>query len=217
MKALLTLILFAGFSVVAFAETRTWTSTDGKSIEAELVRASDTTVTVKLENGKNVPIKLNQLSEDDQKFVKDWQADVKEKEMAAKKAAKLSRITSFRWEKSYKKVIAEAQELDLPVAILFTGTSWCGYCVKLEDEVFSKGAFKKLAAGKFLGLKYEAPTNAGPKSKEGKELAKKFGVSGYPKVVYVDKEGKVLGTNGYHKGITPESFVKGVEKLTGKK
>lgn len=194
-------------------ETHVWTSTDGHTTEARLVKATAKSVSVELLNGKTVTMKLNQLSEEDRTYVSEWLKSKKEKEEDEKKLANLSRITYFRWEKSYKRALEQAKKLDLPVAILFTGTSWCGYCIKLENEVFSKKEFRKLAPGVFIGVKIEAPSSAGPSSKEGKELAKKFGILGYPSIIYVDKEGNKIGQSGYSAGISPQSFLAKVKKL----
>jgi predicted peptidase len=68
MKAL-SLILAATLTT---ASARTWTSNDGKPLEADFVSATETHVTLKLsKTGKEVTIPLTRLSEADQKFVKE--------------------------------------------------------------------------------------------------------------------------------------------------
>lgn len=57
--------------VATNAETRTWTDVQGRKIEAELIRASDTEVVVKL-RGKEVSIPLAKLSEEDREYVDEW-------------------------------------------------------------------------------------------------------------------------------------------------
>ena len=52
-------------------EARTWTDAkSGKKIEAEFVSASGGKVTLKLANGKTVPLDLGRLSQADQDFIK---------------------------------------------------------------------------------------------------------------------------------------------------
>ncbi len=48
---------------------RTWTSSDGRTVEGDFVSATATTVTVKLGTGKSVPIELTKLSQADRDFV----------------------------------------------------------------------------------------------------------------------------------------------------
>jgi predicted peptidase len=68
MKAL-SLILAATLTT---ASARTWTSNDGKPLEADFVSATETHVTLKLSRtGKEVTIPLTRLSEADRKFVKE--------------------------------------------------------------------------------------------------------------------------------------------------
>lgn len=199
------------------AETRTWTNDGGKTLEAKLVKATEKNATVKLANGKSVTLKLNALSTEDQEYVSSWLKEEADKKAEAEKDKKKANMPPFKWDKSYKKALEQAKEHDLPLVILFTGTAWCGYCVKLEEEVFSKSEFKKLAKGKFLGVKFESPAaSVGIKGREGQELAKKFGVSGYPKYIIVDGEGNQIGGGGYSQGINPESFVKRVQAAAGK-
>jgi len=62
---LLVLILFP-----ALAWGRTWTSREGKQIDGDFVDATEEAVTVKRSDGRQVSIKLEMLSDDDQRFVR---------------------------------------------------------------------------------------------------------------------------------------------------
>jgi len=54
------------------ATARTFTSTDGKSIEAEVVKVTDTSVILSRGGGANVTVPLERLSAADQVFLKEW-------------------------------------------------------------------------------------------------------------------------------------------------
>src|ERR1043165_4278171 len=57
-------------SSVLGLETRTFTSSDGKKLEAELVKATDKEATLKRKgDGKEFVIPLDRLSEDDRKYI----------------------------------------------------------------------------------------------------------------------------------------------------
>lgn len=194
----------------AFAESRTWTNSEGKTLEGEYVRATEKEVYVKLSTGKTVKLVLDTLSKDDQDFTKKT-LEQENADKDAKKAEEQKAKLSFKWSKKMDTTMKEAQEYDLPVMVLFTGSSWCGYCVKLEEEVLSQPEFKKLASGKMLGIKYECGS-PGDYSSEGKKKAKEFGIGGVPSYIILDKDGKKIGQGGYSKGITPKDVV---NKVTG--
>jgi len=52
------------------AEARTWVAKTGQTIDGEFVKLEDETVSIQLSDGKLAKIKLDLLSDDDQKFVK---------------------------------------------------------------------------------------------------------------------------------------------------
>lgn len=209
MKTFLSLVLLLTFAcVTGLAETRTWTNTSGKTLEGEYVRSDSKEVRLKLKNGSTPVIKIESLSQEDQDFIKKCEEEAKAKnaEADAKKAAEQKSKISFKWGKKMEIALKDATEYDLPIIVLFTGASWCGYCVKLEEEVLSLPEFKKLASGKMLGVKYECPS-PGDYSSEGKKKAKEYKITGVPHYIILDKDGKVLGRGGYHKGMTPKELV----------
>jgi hypothetical protein len=69
MRYLIILISFLTAARLS-AEMRKWTSNDGKVIEAEFVRAENTSAVLKLKDGRVLPVELNRLSQADQDFVK---------------------------------------------------------------------------------------------------------------------------------------------------
>lgn len=68
-------LLLAVVAATATAPARTFTNSAGKSIEAEIVRADSTNVTLRLENKHTATVKIATLSEEDQAFVASWLAE----------------------------------------------------------------------------------------------------------------------------------------------
>ncbi|MDR1291449.1 MAG: hypothetical protein LBK06_09635 [Planctomycetaceae bacterium] len=64
------LTLAASIIFVPFVNARTWTAKNGYKIEGDFVKFEDGMVNIDLPNGKTADVKLDQLCEDDQKFVK---------------------------------------------------------------------------------------------------------------------------------------------------
>lgn len=136
-----------------------------------------------------------------------------DKEAAARaaRAAKASKV-KFRWGKSLKSAQKQAAETGLPVVLLFTGTSWCGYCVKLEKEILSRKEFKQGMDGVAIGVKFEFGSSDFSKSRE----ARTYKITGVPAMVVVDAEGKELGRTGYIPGQTPGQYVEFFKKYAPK-
>ncbi len=118
----------------------------------------------------------------------------------------------IRWGKSLKSAQKQAEETGLPIVLLFTGTSWCGYCIKLEKEILSKKEFKQGMDGVAIGVKFEFGSSDFSKSKE----AKTYRITGVPAMVVVDAEGKELGRTGYIPGQTPVQYVEFFKKYAPK-
>ncbi|OYW74324.1 MAG: hypothetical protein B7Z37_18330 [Verrucomicrobia bacterium 12-59-8] len=97
------------------------------------------------------------------------------------------------WDDDYEKSLTKAKEAKKMVLLDFTGSDWCGYCMQLDAEVFSKSAFKKFAKENLVLVELDFPhgTPLPKKTKaQNDALGKKFKVNGYPTLVLLDSEGK---------------------------
>ncbi|WP_227021661.1 SHD1 domain-containing protein [Oceaniferula marina] len=79
---------------------RTFTNTEGKTINAELIDVAEDSVTLKLSNGKKAKVPLSSLSEADQEFAKSWQE--KNKNKISESDVKLTITKEFEWIKRPK-------------------------------------------------------------------------------------------------------------------
>lgn len=187
------------------AEYRTWTNTEGVKIQAELVKTEGGNVTLRLQNGKLATFSETKLSEADLEFIK--KSGEEDNESTTSEATpSVDAKRKAKWLKKMDKATEEAKETGLPILVLFTGTSWCPYCVKLENEVFSKKEFKEFANQNLVLLILDFGPGGSASNRKDEELQKKFGVKGFPTYFLIDAEGKQLGQGGYHQGITPKSF-----------
>ena len=121
------------------------------------------------------------------------------------------------WITNYKEALKIAKEKKIPILVDFSGSDWCGWCVKLDKEVFQKNEFKEYAKKNFVLLLLDFP-RAGNQSaelkKQNKELAQKFQVQGFPTILVLDSTGKKIAQNSYMPG-GPKAFIKfldGVKK-----
>ncbi len=124
------------------------------------------------------------------------------------------------WHENYTKALELAKEQNKPLLINFTGSDWCGFCIILDKEVFSQQAFQSFAKKNLVLFKADFPRDDSGQlaatRKQNRELAKKYGVRGYPTVLILSPEGKELGrTSGYRKGSAKE-YLKNLKKIINK-
>jgi protein disulfide-isomerase len=111
-----------------------------------------------------------------------------------------NRIT---WLTSYDAGVAASKASSKPLLILFTGSDWCTWCIKLEEEVLNTEGFVETARDKFVFLKLDFPLNTTLPSDvvaQNKALQKKFDVTGFPTIIILNSQQQQIGTTGYRPG-----------------
>ncbi len=119
------------------------------------------------------------------------------------------------WLTDLKAAQADAKAQNKILLVDFTGSDWCGWCIKLDKEVFSKPEFKEYADKNLILLEVDFPrsTNfAEAERRQNEKLAQVHGIQGFPTVVVLDSEGRRLGTLGYTAG-GPAAFIAELERL----
>ncbi len=109
----------------------------------------------------------------------------------------------------------EAAAFKQPIFAFFTGSDWCGWCMKLRSEALDTKEFEKFAADNLILFEADFPRGKKQSSslkKQNEALAAKYGVRGYPSVFLLDADGKVLGKTGYQQG-GAEAYVKHLQEL----
>ncbi|MGA0134200.1 MAG: thioredoxin family protein [Opitutales bacterium] len=98
-----------------------------------------------------------------------------------------------------KKVAAKEQKA---ILVDFTGSDWCGWCIRLREEVFDKPEFKE-ASKHFVLVELDFPRKkqlpAGQKEKN-EALARKFDVRGFPTILLMNASGEPFAKTGYEPG-----------------
>lgn len=119
------------------------------------------------------------------------------------------------WEKA--KQTAAAQNKDL--LIDFAGSDWCGWCKKLDAEVFKKPEFAP-AADDFVFVLVDFPNDKSRQSAElqqqNEQLAKEFEVKYFPTVYLAGADGKPYAKTGYVDG-GPKAYLEHLEELKNQK
>ena len=103
--------------------------------------------------------------------------------------------------------------------INFTGSDWCGWCTKLDKEVFSKAAFTTAAPKHFVLLKLDFPRRrklSDEMKKQNQEWMAKMGVQGFPTIVLADAKGRPYAKTGYRPGGS-DAYVTHLDELRQKR
>ena len=108
-----------------------------------------------------------------------------------------------------------AAKTGAPILVDFSGSDWCGWCIKLDTEVFSRPAFKAYAKDNLVLFLADFPQKkklSEAVRTQNEALMKAYKVRGFPTVLLVDAEGKVIARTGYQRG-GAEKYVKHLEDL----
>ena len=102
------------------------------------------------------------------------------------------------WITDYEAAKKQAAKEGKDILMDFTGSDWCGWCIKLKKEVFSQEAFKKEAPKHFvlLELDYPRTKQLAPALKaQNEKLRTEFAIQGYPTIMLTDATGTVSYTH----------------------
>lgn len=100
-----------------------------------------------------------------------------------------------------------ARDKNLPILADFAGTDWCGWCIKLDQEVFSQDAFKAYAKTNLVLFLADYPhfkQLPAETVKQNKTLSQQYRVEGFPTVLLLDANGSELARTGYRPGGSKE-------------
>lgn len=132
-----------------------------------------------------------------------------------KTAAKPSLAAKPGWLTSYEEAQKEAKSHQKLLLMDFTGSDWCGWCIMLDKEVFSKPEFKEYADKNLVLLELDFPRMKqmpAETAAQNQRLAMQYQIQGFPTVVILDGTGKQVGALGYTPG-GPQAFIAKLEKL----
>lgn len=114
------------------------------------------------------------------------------------------------WHTNFEDAVALSKLEQKPLMLFFTGSDWCGWCTRLQKEVFENAEFKNWAKEKVILVELDYPRSKKQSNKikkQNNELQQFFAVQGYPTVWFVKatiNEGKwnfeKLGSTGYLEG-----------------
>ena len=96
-------------------------------------------------------------------------------------------------------------------------TDWCGWCIKLNKEVFSKPEFAKYAKDNLVLVEVDFPRRkqqSEEMKKANQALQEKYKIEGYPTIIVLNGEGKKVGDLSYMD--SPKPFIAKLEEMKKK-
>ncbi len=121
------------------------------------------------------------------------------------------------WVMDFTKATAQAKAENKDLVINFTGSDWCGWCIRLDKEVFMHKEFVDAATKKFVFVFMDKPNSeelkkavVDPELRD--RLFKEYSCAGYPTIMVTTADGTPYGRTGYKAG-GPEAYLKHLDEL----
>ena len=108
-------------------------------------------------------------------------------------------ITSLTtWEANFEKAKHTAKQDHKLILLNFSGSDWCGPCIRMHKEIFGDATFLEMAGKNLVMVNADFPRNkknqlAPDIKKQNEALADSYNASGkFPYTVLLNADGKVL-------------------------
>jgi protein disulfide-isomerase len=114
----------------------------------------------------------------------------------------------------------QAAKENKAILVDFTGSDWCGFCIKLQKEVFSKDEFKKFAEKNLVLVEIDFPRakkQSAEEKKTNKALQDQYKVEGFPTILVLDSNGKKLEEFVGYGGEGAEKYIAKLQDALAKK
>jgi thioredoxin-related protein len=130
----------------------------------------------------------------------------------------LATATAPQWQLDFDAAQAEAKAARKHILLNFSGSDWCGPCIKLKKDVFESAAFQAYAEKHLVLVRADFPRAAKnqlskTQTAHNESLADRYNPDGaFPLTVLLDANGRVLQRwNGYPADLTPETLLQAID------
>ncbi len=108
----------------------------------------------------------------------------------------MSKSVPKGWGEDVAAARARAEKENKKILMAFSGSDWCGWCMKMEKDVFSKPEFIREATNRFVLVMIDNPSDKSILSKlaraQNEGLTRQYGIRGFPTTIVTDAKGKEL-------------------------
>lgn len=126
-------------------------------------------------------------------------------------------VKTASWLTSFAQACKQAKASNKIILADFTGSDWCIWCKRLKKEVFDTKEFQNWAVQNVILLEVDFPRKPQDDAtrKQNAELAGKYGIRGYPTILFLSSDGQVIGKSGYMEGGS-KGWVANADRIIGK-
>ncbi len=128
-------------------------------------------------------------------------------------------IETGQWTQDYDAALALAADRRIPVLLNFTGSDWCGPCMRIHDEVLSKDDFLQWSKDRIVLVTIDRPNDPSrvPQEFRGRNmrLRDRFEIQIYPTFVLLNPDGVEIGRFGSINGRSVDSFEQRIVQIAG--
>lgn len=109
--------------------------------------------------------------------------------------------TGINWQTNYESALTQAKETHKPLLLFFTGSDWCSWCIKLDEEVLDRREFAEAMNDTFVFVRLDYPMHKKlPHSAQNQQIRDKHDIKSYPTILILDENERVIGRTGYQAG-----------------
>ena len=105
------------------------------------------------------------------------------------------------------------------IVLNFSGSDWCGPCIRLRKEIFNSEAFSSFADSNLVLINADFPRSSKNKLSDEQEkkndaLADKYNADGkFPYTLLLNDDGKIIKTWDGFPNVSPDEFVREVRSI----
>lgn len=129
-------------------------------------------------------------------------------------------LNQIIWCENFEKAQVQAQTEQKVIILYFSGSDWCGPCIKLKKEVLETEVFQAYASEKLVLVRADFPRSkknqlSSEQTAYNENLAEKFNPEGkFPFTVLLNAQGKKIKSwDGYPKNMTATSLIAELKTL----
>ena len=127
--------------------------------------------------------------------------------------------SAIPWESNFDAAKKTAKEKHELILLNFSGSDWCGPCIRMHTEIFSDAGFLKMASDNLVMVNADFPRNkknqpTANTKKQNETLADTYNPQGkFPFTVILDANGKIIKSYEGLPDQTAAQFTAEVKKI----
>jgi thioredoxin-related protein len=130
----------------------------------------------------------------------------------------LTLVAGPQWQTDFGPAQAEAKASRKRILLNFSGSDWCGPCIKLKHDVFESETFLQYAEKNLVLVRADFPRSAKnqlskTQTAHNEGLAERYNPDGsFPLTVLIDANGKLLKSwKGYPATLTAQTLLQDID------